>query len=90
MTIDEAIDTIRTATAQVEWDYPIDYAAAFSMAVEALKKVKQLEEGVEPVEEKEDDGAFGLLKCGECGRYFLFREQKYCISCGTKVKMNGR
>lgn len=38
MTNQEAIDTIKTAIGQVEWDYPMDYAAAFDMAVEALAK----------------------------------------------------
>jgi len=27
----------KTAIAQVEWDYPMDYAAAFDMAIEALQ-----------------------------------------------------
>lgn len=39
MTSQEAIDIIRMAIAQVEWDYPMDYAAAFEMAIEALKSV---------------------------------------------------
>lgn len=36
MTNQEAIDIIKTAIAQVEWDYPMEYTAAFDMAVEAL------------------------------------------------------
>ena len=36
MTNQEAIEIIKTAIAQVEWDYPMDYAAAFDMAVKAL------------------------------------------------------
>lgn len=38
MTNQEAIDTIKTAIAQVEWDYPMDYAAAFDMAVKVLEE----------------------------------------------------
>lgn len=38
MTNQEAIDIIKNAIAQVEWDYPMDYAAAFDMAIEALEK----------------------------------------------------
>ena len=34
----EAINIIRTAVAQVEWDYPMDYAAAFDKAIEALEQ----------------------------------------------------
>jgi hypothetical protein len=42
MTIDEAIETIRLAIAQVEWDYPMNYAAAFDVALKALQKQKEL------------------------------------------------
>ena len=38
MTAIEAIDIIKTAIAEVEWNYPLDYAIAFETAVEALKK----------------------------------------------------
>ena len=44
MSIDEAIETTQLAIAQVEWDYPMDYAAAFDVALEALKKQKELAE----------------------------------------------
>ena len=38
MTKEEAIETIRKAIAHVEWEYPMDYAVAFDMAVEALNQ----------------------------------------------------
>ena len=38
MTKQDAIEAIRMAIAQVEWEYPMDYAAAFDMAVEALSQ----------------------------------------------------
>lgn len=38
MTREEAIEIIRMAISEVEWDYPMDYAAAFDMAIEALKQ----------------------------------------------------
>lgn len=38
MTPQEAIAIIRTAIAQIEWEYPMDYAVAFDMAVEALNQ----------------------------------------------------
>lgn len=37
MTNQESIDIIKTAIAQVEWDYPMEYAAAFDMAIKALE-----------------------------------------------------
>ena len=38
MTPKEAIETIKIAIAEVEWNYPINYAAAFEVAIEALEK----------------------------------------------------
>ena len=40
MEIEEAIKIIKMALAQIEWDYPMDYAAAFDMAIDALKSPK--------------------------------------------------
>ena len=37
MTIEDAIKTIELAIAEVEWVYPINYAAAFDVAVSALR-----------------------------------------------------
>lgn len=45
MTNQEAIETIKTAIAQVEWDYPMDYAVAFDMAVKALQEVPDTNAG---------------------------------------------
>ena len=38
MTRKEAIETIEMAISQIEWDYPIDYVAAFDKAVEILNQ----------------------------------------------------
>ena len=43
MTIKEAIKTIELAIAEVEWVYPIDYAAAFDVAISALRAQQELE-----------------------------------------------
>ena len=37
----EAIETMKMAIAEVEWEYPMDYAAAFETAIEALTEEKQ-------------------------------------------------
>lgn len=34
----EAIGIMKIALAEVEWEYPMDYAAAFETAIEALEK----------------------------------------------------
>jgi hypothetical protein len=38
MTKQEAIKTIETAIAEVEWAYPLDYSIAFNEAIKALKE----------------------------------------------------
>ena len=38
MTNKEAIEIIKIAIAEVEWDYPLDYTIAFEKAIEALRK----------------------------------------------------
>lgn len=38
MTKQEAVEAIKMAIAQVEWEYPMDYAVAFDMAIEALSQ----------------------------------------------------
>jgi hypothetical protein len=38
MTNQEAIKNIKKVIAQIKWDYPLKYAAALKMAVEALAK----------------------------------------------------
>ena len=38
MTTEEAIETIKIAIADVEWNYPLDYSIAFETAIEALGK----------------------------------------------------
>ena len=40
MTNKEAIETIKIAIAEVEWEYPMDYAAAFETAIEALTEAE--------------------------------------------------
>ena len=42
MTGQEAIETIEQAKANVEWDYPMDYAAAFDYAIECIKIVEDI------------------------------------------------
>ena len=57
MTNKEAIETIKIAMAEVEWDYPMDYTVAFELAIEALgnqmKPKWNKTSEVKPTEEKE-------------------------------------
>lgn len=38
MTLEEAIGIVKCAIGEVEWNYPLDYAEAFEVAIEALEK----------------------------------------------------
>ena len=73
MTIEEAIKTIELAIAEVEWVYPIDYAAAFDVAISALRAQQELESN-EPLtmdELREMDGEPVYIRSdtfpGDCG-----------------------
>ncbi len=43
--IEKAIKTIKIAIAEVEWNYPLDYAIAFETAIEALQEKLEREKG---------------------------------------------
>lgn len=51
MTIETAIKTIEAAIAEVEWEYPMDYAVAFEMAIAALRAQAEAENEPLTVEE---------------------------------------
>lgn len=55
----EAIRIMKIALAEVEWEYPMDYAAAFEMAIEALEK-QAASEWI-PVSERLPEGENGVL-----------------------------
>lgn len=43
MTFREAIEIIKVAKAEVEWEYPLDYQIAFDKAIEVLEKYDKSE-----------------------------------------------
>lgn len=91
MTVSEAISVIECARAEVEWDYPLDYAIAFDMAIEALKK----QDGVKPKYKLESCGRNYELEnvahCPVCGseyeKYHTYTG--YCVDCGQKIDDGG-
>ena len=82
MTAEEAIQTIEAAKAEVEWIYPLDYAAAFEMAIEALEKRMPKK----PVTEK-DKVIFGIVcgRCPECDSAVYSTTNLYCHNCGQAL-----
>ena len=82
MTNKEAIEIIKTAAVQVKWDYPLDYAAAFDKAVNALKAQEPIKPGNRV---KDIPGSIPLWYCGECG-FYLGSNDAFCSHCGRAVK----
>lgn len=82
MTAEEAIKTIEVAMAEVEWNYPMDYAVAFEMAIAALHAQQEAEEN-EPLTLDElreiAQTCEGIYIARVDGRP-IFRGQKYCAA----------
>lgn len=92
MTNEEAIKTIEMAIAEVEWNYPMNYAIAFETAISALEK--QIPK--KPLLQDMHDGYNGLLdhlyNCPICHEFICYAtelriEEKfaYCPSCGQAI-----
>lgn len=88
MTNEEAINTIKTAIAEVEWYYPMDYAIAFEIAISVLEK--QIPK--KPINVKTSIATWGLCpKCmGElnklCGKpNVVFKSSAFCHDCGQAI-----
>lgn len=52
MTNKEAVQIIETAISEVEWEYPMNYAAAFDKAIKALELFDYLQESYEKIKHK--------------------------------------
>lgn len=92
MTNEEAIKTIEVAIAEVEWNYPMDYAVAFETAISALEK--QIPK--KPIQANyivKVNGVDTLLdenestKCPSCTYKDIEVKhgQKYCHICGQAL-----
>ena len=95
---DEAIDTLRIMEAAVEWDYPMDYAVAIDMAVEALEKQIEEDDTWQFVKYKGDIATYAKCNCGfhyACYKYHSINQPfptkpdpeklyKYCPLCGSR------
>lgn len=75
MTNQEAIDIIKTAIAEVEWEYPMDYAAAFDLAVKALEK-------------QDDPDRVKVVRCRDC-RFWFANNTEEVDASGMCLNLNG-
>lgn len=89
MTTQEAIETLKLMQGQIEWDYPMEYAVAVEMAVDALEK--QIPK--KPIITEDIFKCSYKYRCPECAMYLgsrgkhsiiIFKKPKYC-SCGQKL-----
>ena len=85
MTPEKAVKTIQVAIAEVEWNYPLDYAIAFETAIKALKK-----QVVKTPRENETNWAI----CPACGgsvykkhvmEHIMNEEITFCEHCGQAL-----
>lgn len=86
MTNEEAIKEIKVAIAEIEWAYPMNYAAAFDKAVEALEK--QIPQKPMMIESDYGDRIYA---CNSCKRPIVNvwsrddYKPKYCHYCGQRL-----
>ena len=89
MNLKEVIKTLEIAKAEVEWDYPMDYAVAIDEAIKAIDK--QI-----PKKPKEYEDKF--YACPNCENILLMKWKKYntelmdkknglpyCLGCGQAI-----
>ncbi len=77
MNLKEVIKTLEIAKAEVEWNYPMDYAVAIDEAIEAV--------GKQMPKKPEFEGEYYV--CPVCGVYQETSEGNppYCINCGQRI-----
>jgi hypothetical protein len=78
MITEEAISILRGEVAEVEWNYPMDYAVAIDTAIQALEK---------QISKKVTNNGYGVYFCPVCrGSVWQIRdESKYCFRCGQAL-----
>ena len=77
MNLKEVIKTLELAKAEVEWNYPMDYAVAIDEAIKAIDK--------QIPKKPEIEGEYYI--CPVCGVYQETSEGNppYCINCGKRL-----
>lgn len=89
MTSKEAIETINIAMAEVEWDYPMDYAVAFEMAIDALEKhipKKPIKTKIATLNKSPEAISWETIHCCPRCESNLAPQYKYCPQCGQEIE----
>ncbi len=80
MTPQGAIEIIKIAIAEVEWNYPMEYAEAFEIAISALEK--QIPKKPKVLKVHDISGyKYGDCHCGE----HIMDDEKFCSNCGQAL-----
>ena len=79
---EETIKTLRLMQAAVEWDYPMDYAAAIDAAIEALEK--QIPKKPTVITWLDTTSR---IVCPVCGNRISDKNTQHCENCGQAVMM---
>lgn len=93
MTNKEAIETIKIAMAEVEWNYPMDYAVAFEMAIDALEKQmpkKPIKTKIATLNKSPEDISWESIHCCPRCKSNLVSQYKYCPQCGLEIDWSDR
>ena len=82
MNLREVIKTLEIARAEVEWDYPMDYAVAIDEAIKAIDK--QIPKKPKLHRKFEVLGIIHeIYLCPSCGA--MLDNEDYCMSCGQAL-----
>lgn len=94
MTAEETISILKIAIAEVEWNYPMDYAVAIETAIQALEKQvpKKITAVNNPCHVKAFDSetetvcTFCCVNCPVCSKWIVANvNHKHCQYCGQAL-----
>ena len=78
MNLKEVIKTLEIAKAEVEWNYPMDYAVAIDEAIKAIDK--------QIPKKPELKGEYYICPvCGVYQEYLTDGKPPYCVNCGQAL-----
>lgn len=83
MTAEETISILKIAIAEVEWNYPMDYAVAIETAIQALEK--QIPKKVLNLMLNDGDGHLIKAFKGICPYCQCIVTNEYCSRCGQAL-----
>ena len=81
MTNEEAINTIKVAIGEVEWNYPLDYTMALEFAISAIKKQIPKKPKIRKAVFRKDTK---MHTCRCCGAGIILTD-RYCCNCGQAI-----